>query len=255
LSAARKKGQSFDKLRIIGFRDANLSMKRFYTSAATAPVDNGHVMLLDGRAIKTPKRAQLIVPTPALAQAIAAEWDAQVGDIRPETMPLTGMANAAIDLIAPDPVAFAMPLAAYAESDLLCYRSHDKELAALEAAEWNPILAWAENLYGVEFALATGIVHVAQPDLTLARLRDVLLAFDPFGLAALAPLITIGGSLVVALALAEDAVDSDALWAAVNFDEYWQEQRWGVDADAVAARVAKQREWDAAVRFLGLLTP
>lgn len=230
-------------------------MKRFYTSATTTPVDNGHAILLDGRGIKTPKRAPLVVPTLALADALAAEWQAQGEEILPQTMPLTGMANAAIDLIAPDLVAFAMPLAAYGESDLLCYRSQDKELAALETAEWNPILAWAEARYGVEFVLATGIVHVAQSDETLAALRGALLAFDPFRLAALAPLITIGGSLVVALALTERAFDGDALWAAVNCDELWQEQRWGVDADAVATRALKQREWNAAVRFLRLLAP
>lgn len=228
-------------------------MKRFYTSVTTAPVDTGHAVLLDGRAIKTPKRAALVVPTPVLAQAIATEWEAQTEEVLPARMPLTGMANAAIDLIAPDPNAFAEPLAAYAESDLLCYRADDRELATLEAGSWNPILAWAEARYGVEFVLATGIVHVAQPDETLVRLRDALLAFDPFRLAALAPLITIGGSLVVALGLAERAFDGDALWATVNCDELWQEQRWGVDADAVAARALKQREWDAAVRFLGLL--
>lgn len=228
-------------------------MKRFYTSATAAPAEDGHAILLDGRAIKTPKRAPLVVPTLALAEAIAEEWEAQTDAIRPETMPLTGMANAAIDLIAPDPAAFALPLAAYAESDLLCYRADDRELAALEAAEWNPILVWAETRYEVEFVLATGIVHVAQPDETLAALREALLAFDPFRLAALSPLITIGGSLVVALALAERAFASDTLWPTVNCDELWQEQRWGVDADAVAARAVKQREWDAAVRFLGLL--
>lgn len=228
-------------------------MKRFYISATTAPADNGYAILLDGRAIKTPKRAALVVPTVALAEAIAAEWQAQDEEMLPQTMALTGMANAAIDLVAPDPDAFATPLAAYAESDLLCYRADDRELAALEAATWNPVLAWAEARYGVEFALATGIVHVAQPDETLAALRDALLALDPFRLAALSPLITIGGSLVVALALVERTLDGEALWAAVNIDELWQEQRWGVDADAVAARAAKQREWDAAVRFLGLL--
>lgn len=228
-------------------------MKRFYTTATVNPVDSGHAILLDGRPIKTPKRAPLVVPTPAIAAAIAAEWQAQVEEIKPATMPLTGMANAAIDLIAPDAPAFAHPLAAYAESDLLCYRADDRELLALEATAWNPILAWAEARYSVEFTLTTGIVHVAQPEPTLAALRDALLAHDPFSLAALAPLITIGGSLVVALALAERAFDSDALWAAVNCDELWQEQRWGADDEAIASRAAKQREWDAAARFLALL--
>ncbi len=230
-------------------------MKRFYTTATTAPSGNGHAIHLDGRPIKTPKRAALIVPTPALAAAIATEWQEQAEEIAPATMPLTGMANAAIDLIAPDAPAFASPLAAYAESDLLCYRADDRELAALEAAAWNPILAWAATRYGVEFSLTTGIVHVAQPAPTLTALSDALLAYDPFHLAALSPLITIGGSLVVALALAERAFDADALWAAVNCDELWQEQRWGSDAEAIASRTAKQREWDAAARFLGLLDP
>ncbi len=230
-------------------------MKRFYTTATTAPADTGHAILLDGRAIKTPKRAALIVPTAALATAIAAEWQAQVDEIKPAAMPLTGMANAAIDLIAPDALAFATPLAAYAESDLLCYRAHDSELLALEAAAWNPILAWAEARYGVEFVLATGIVHVAQPATTLAAFRNALVAHDPFHLAALSPLITIGGSLVVALALAERTFGGDALWAAVNCDEHWQEQRWGADDEAIASRAAKQREWDAAARFLALLDP
>lgn len=228
-------------------------MKRFYAAATTAPADGGYAVLLDGRPIKTPKRAALVVPTLTLATAIAAEWQAQVEDIEPATMPLTGMANAAIDLIAPDARAFAAPLAAYAESDLLCYRAHDSELLALEAAAWNPILAWAEARYSVEFTLTTGIVHVPQPASMLTALRDALLEHDPFHLAALSPLITIGGSLVVALALAEGAFDGDALWAAVNCDELWQEQRWGADAEAIAARAAKQREWDAAVRFLALL--
>lgn len=228
-------------------------MKRFYTTATAAPTDSGHAIHLDGRPIKTPKRATLVVPTSTLATAIAAEWQAQVDEIHPATMPLTGMANAAIDLIAPDAPAFASPLAAYAESDLLCYRADDRELAALEAAAWNPILAWAEARYGVEFTLTTGIVHVTQPALTLAALREALSTHDPFHLAALSPLITIGGSLVVALTLAERAFGGDALWAVVNCDELWQEQRWGADDEAIAARAAKQREWDAAVRFLELL--
>ena len=230
-------------------------MKRFYTTATTAPTDSGHAIHLDGRPIKTPKRAPLVVPTSALASAIAAEWQAQRDIIQPATMPLTGMANAAIDLIAPDAPTFATPLAAYGESDLLCYRADDRELAAHEAALWNPVLAWAEARYGIEFTLVTGIIHVAQPEATLAALHDALLAHDPFHLAALSPLITIGGSLVVALALAECAFDGDTLWAAVNCDELWQEQRWGTDDDAIAARAAKQREWDAAARFLELVTP
>lgn len=228
-------------------------MKRFYTAASTTPADAGYGILLDGRAIKTPKRAALVVPTAHLAEAIAAEWQEQGEDIRPDTMPLTGMANAAIDLISPDLVSFVSPLAAYADSDLLCYRAPDAALSAHEAALWNPILAWAEQRYAVEFLLVTGIMHQRQADATFTALGDAVMAYDAFRIAALSPLITIGGSLVAALALAERAFDRDTLWAAVNCNELWQEQKWGTDAEAIAARAAKKREWDAAARFLELL--
>ncbi len=228
-------------------------MKRFYRSAATTPADAGHAILLDGRPIKTPGRATLIVPTPALAESIASEWRAQGEDILPASMALTGLANAAIDLVAPDVGAFAAPLVAYGESDLLCYRSPDRELAADEAAAWNPILAWAEARYGIEFALAAGVMHVPQPAETVRALGQALRGQSPFTLAALSPIVTLGGSLVIALALAEQAFDASTLWGAAVLDELWQEARWGADADAVAARAHRQREWVAAARFLELL--
>lgn len=228
-------------------------MKRFYREVAVAPAEGGHGILLDGRPIRTPARAALAVPTDALAAAIAAEWGAQGETIAMQAMPLTGIANAAIDLVAPDPAAFATPLARYGESDLLCYRAPEADLAAEQARVWNPILEWAEQRFGVEFALAKGVMHVAQPVGTAEALDAALLALDPFRLASLAPIITIGGSLVVGLALVHGAFDSEALWQAVTLDERWQEERWGEDAEATAAREHKYREWQAAARFLSLL--
>ena len=228
-------------------------MKRFYKAVSTAAADHGIAIELDGRRIRTPKREHLIVPTAALANAIAAEWEAQGDEILPGTMPLTGMANAAIDLITPDSAAFAAPLAAYGESDLLCYRAPEADLAAAEAEAWNPILAWSEGRHGVEFNLVSGIIHQPQPPATIAALGEALRTHDPFRLAALSPLITIGGSLVVALALADQAFDSDTLWNAVTFDEIWQERRWGTDEEALKARANRHAEWQTATRFLSLL--
>lgn len=228
-------------------------MKRFYREVTVAPADAGHGVQLDGRAIRTPGRAVLAVPTAALAAAIAVEWEAQGDSIAPQTMPLTGMANAAIDLVAPDAGAFAAPLARYGESDLLCYRAPEADLAAEQARLWNPVLGWAEQWFGVEFALASGVMHVAQPAGTAERLGAALLALDPFRLAALSPIITIGGSLVAGLALAHGAFDSETLWQAVTLDERWQEERWGDDAEATAARERRHAEWQAASRFLSLL--
>lgn len=228
-------------------------MKRFYKGVSIAADDAGHAILLDGRPIRTPKRAQLVLPTSALADAVAAEWEAQGDDILPGTMPLTGIANAAIDWVAPDPVGFAAPLAAYAETDLLCYRAPEPPLARVEAEGWNPILAWAEAAHAVEFTLVTGIIHQPQPTATTAALRDALLGHDSFRLAALSPIITIGGSLVIALAHISGAFDSETLWQAVTLDERWQEEQWGSDDEALKQRARHHAEWQAASRFLSLL--
>jgi chaperone required for assembly of F1-ATPase len=228
-------------------------VKRFYREVTVAPSEGRSGVLLDGRPIRTPGRALLAVPSDALAAAIADEWEAQGESIAPHTMPLTGIANAAIDLVAPDPAAFTAPLALYGESDLFCYRAPEADLAAEEAKAWNAVLEWAETRFGVEFALASGVMHVAQPAGTAETLGNALLALDPFRLAALAPIVTIGGSLVAGLALVHGALDSEALWQAVTLDERWQEERWGEDADATAARERRHEEWQAAARFLTLL--
>lgn len=229
-------------------------MKRFWKEAAAVAQDGGWGIALDGRPVRTPARAPLVVESAALAGAIAAEWQAQGETIDPGSMPLTGLANAAIDLAAPDPAAFAAPIAAYAESDLLCYRDdRDAALQAEQAGAWNPLLAWAEARYGVEFALAQGVLPIDQPAATVAALQAALRAHDPFRLAALAPLVTIGGSLVAGLALAEEAFEAAPLWDAIALDELYQERRWGADSEAQKARARREADWHNAARFLALL--
>lgn len=229
-------------------------MKRFWKEAAAVPQDGGWGIALDGRPVRTPARAPLVVESAGLADAIAAEWQAQGETIAPASMPLTGLANAAIDLAAPDPAAFAAPIAAYAQSDLFCYRDdRDAALQAEQAGTWNPLLAWAEGRYGVEFALAQGVLPIDQPAATVAALQDAVRAHSPFRLAALAPLVTIGGSLVAGLALTEAAFEAAALWDAVALDELYQERRWGADGEAQKARARREADWHHAARFLELL--
>ena len=225
-------------------------MKRFWKQAE-ATADHG--IALDGRPVRTPGRVALILPTPALAAAVAAEWQA-VGDVvLPAAMPLTGLANAAIDRIAPDPQGFAAGLARYAESDLLCYRAESPdELVARQEAAWDPLLAWARGRYDVAFGTTAGIVHRAQPSATIARLGEAVAAHNAFALAALSPLVTLTGSLVVPLALAEGAFGADAAWAAAHVDEDWQAERWGADQQAADRRAERRREFDAALSFLAL---
>jgi len=229
-------------------------VKRFYREAAAAPGAGGVAVLLDGRPVRTPARAPLEVPTEALAEAIVAEWDAQGDKVDPRTMPLTGLANAALDRVAPERQAFAAGLARYGESDLLCYRADGpRPLAERQAAAWDPLLAWARRRYDVDFAVTAGIVHQPQPQATVERLAAAVAARDPFALAGLAPLVTISGSLVVALALAEGEIGLEQAWAAATVDEAWQAQQWGEDPLATEALANRRREFEAAWRFLTLL--
>ncbi|MEA3041302.1 MAG: hypothetical protein QOC65_791 [Sphingomonadales bacterium] len=229
-------------------------MKRFYREAAVRPGADGGEVLLDQRPVKTPARRALILPTAALAEAVAAEWNAQGEEVRPLTMPLTGLANAALDRVAPDKEAFAASLAQYGDSDLVCYRADGPaSLVARQAALWDPILAWARRRYDVDFEIVTGIIHRPQPPATLARLTHAVVTRDAFALAALAPLVTISGSLLIALALAEEAIDLDAAWAAAALDETWQAEQWGADAEATERFDARRAEFEAGDRFLRLL--
>lgn len=225
-------------------------MKRFY---AEVEVQDGAI-LLDRRPVRTPARAALALPTPALADAVAREWRAQDGTIEPRSMPMTGLANAAIDRVAPDPHRFAATLAVYGETDLLCYRAEaPDELVAAQAEAWDPLLEWAQRRYDVYFMVARGIVHVAQPPATVARLGEAVAARAAFALAALSPLVTIGGSLVVALAVAEGAIGADEAFDATHLDELWQARRWGEDPLALTAREARRDDFTAAAEFLALL--
>lgn len=226
-------------------------MRRFYK---TASVGADNLILLDGRPVKTPGRAPLAPPGASLAAAIADEWNEQGETIDPRAMPLTGLANAAIDRIAPARETFARGLAVYGESDLLCYRADaPAPLAARQKELWDPILDWARVRYDIAFAVTAGITHRPQPPETVARLAAAVGARDPFVLAGLSPLVTISGSLVVALALAEGAIGLDQAWAAASLDEQWQAEQWGEDKEAAGALAGRRAEFAAAARFLSLL--
>jgi chaperone required for assembly of F1-ATPase len=231
-------------------------MKRFYKNVSAEPEGDGLSIRLDGRPVRTPARALLVLPNATLGLAVAEEWRVQGEEIDPRSMPLTGLANAGIDRVAPDPARFAATLALYAETDLLCYRAEEPPpLVAREVAAWDPLLAWARARYDVAFELATGIVHRPQPEATVRRLATALSARDPFALAAMSPLVTIGGSLVTALAVAEGRIGAGEAFDATHVDELWQAEQWGEDALATQARDARRHDFLAAARFLSLLDP
>jgi chaperone required for assembly of F1-ATPase len=229
-------------------------VRRFYKEVAAVRHEAGWEIRLDGRPVKTPARAALALPSASLAEAVADEWRAQGDTIQPRTMPLTGLANAAIDRIAPDSAAFARGLAIYGESDLTCYRAEGPEpLVRRQAEAWDPLLAWARGRYDVDFEVTAGVMHRAQPPRPVEQVGRALAARDPFRLAALSPLITISGSALIGLSLDEGAIDLETAWAAATVDEAWQTQQWGEDSEATARLEARRAEFEAAYRLLTLL--
>ena len=228
-------------------------MKRFWQEVTVEPDGDGFGLKLDGRAVKTPKGLPLRLPSAGPAEAVADEWRAVTGELKPDKMPLTGLANAAVDLIAADPDGFADGLSLYAESDMLCYRAeHPAALVELQAARWQPVLDWAAARFDIGFSVTAGVVHLPQPAPTLARIAAAYRGFGPFQLAALSPLVTLSGSAVLPLALAHGALGEEAAWEASVLDETFQAAHWGEDALAAAGRAARRAQFMAAARFLQL---
>ena len=229
-------------------------MKRFWKEVAVAREDGGFGVTLDGRPVRTPARVPLLLPTERLADAVAAEWRDSLEEVDPRAMPLTGLANAAIDRVAPDPERFATDLGRYGESDLFAYRAEGPTtLVGRQAAAWDPLLQWARRRFDVDFAVTSGISFIAQPDDTVRRLAHAVASLNPFRLAALSPLVTIGGSLVAALSVVEEETTPEGAWEAVAVDESWQLEKWGEDAEARSALDNRRRDFLSAARFLSLL--
>jgi Chaperone required for the assembly of the mitochondrial F1-ATPase len=229
-------------------------MRRFWTEVAIEPAPQGHALRLDARPVRTPAKADLVVPTRALAEAVAEEWRAQGETVEPAAMPLTRAANAAIDRVTREREAVAELLAGYGETDLLCYRAPEPEtLAARQAEAWDPLLDWAAEAFGARLLPAEGVMFVAQDADALARLARAVAAHDPWELTALHDLVTLSGSLVIGLAVSHGALDEGDAWARSRIDEAWNEEKWGEDAEAAARTAAKRAEFAEAVRLLSLL--
>ena len=230
-------------------------MKRFWKVAEVVESDGGFGVTLDDRSVKTPARADLAVPTRQLAEAIVAEWNGCGDDVDPRAMPLTGLANAAIDRVAPDKAGFAAGIARYAESDLTCYRAEGPEtLVARQAESWDALQAWARRRYDVDFTCVSGVIHAPQPEETVRKLYHAVAALDAFHLAGLSPLVTIGGSLVAGLAVIEQMMPAEDVWEAVSLDDRWQLEQWGDDPEAGAMLDARRGEFLTAARFIDLLS-
>ena len=232
-------------------------IRRFYKTVGVGESDGAFVLTLDGRQARTPKKRPLAMPTPALAARLAAEWDGQGEAIKPADMPFTRLANAAIDGVADTMDSTRATLAAYAQSDLVCFRAEASgELIGAQALGYDPVLAFAEDRLGARFILGRGIIPVRQAPETLAKVRQ---AFDaiasPFALTALHTLVSMTGSALLGLSLWERAFDAEPVWRLAHIDEDHQIALWGVDDEAAARRALHKRDFDVAAEVIDALAP
>src|SRR5690606_31596167 len=224
-----------------------------WTTTAVEPVGDGWQLRLDDRALRTPGKLPLVLPTQALAQAVAAEWEAQQDVIAPATMPLTRAVNSAVEKVAPQFAGVAGMLAEYGGTDLLCYRAtHPAELAAQQATRWDPLLDWAAGELGAGLRVVRGVMPVAQDPQALARLRAPLDALSPWELTAVHDLVTIPGSLILGLAVLRGRLDAATAHGLSRIDDDHQAALWGRDAEADAAAAARLEAMLVAERLLRL---
>jgi chaperone required for assembly of F1-ATPase len=226
--------------------------KRFYKEAKAGPTEGGFAVLLDGRPVKTPSGKQLLFPTLEAATLSAFEYEAQTGEINPSKMPVTRLANTAVDGVADQVNEVLADIRLYASSDLVCYRSEGPEaLAELQALAWDPYIGWAKTVLGARFFLTQGVMPVEQPASSLDAIGEVLEKYaEPFKAACLHSMTTLTGSALVALAVANRQVTAEEGWRDAHVDEDWTISQWGADEAASLRRTNRWQEMEAAARLL-----
>lgn len=228
-------------------------MKRFYKTVSVDRQDGGYGVLLDGRGVRTPSKQAIAIPSRQVAEAVAEEWRAQEEDIDPASMPILRLVNTAIDIVSRNREEVVANLSGYGEADLLYYFADGPaDLLEAQVAAWRPVLDWAETEFAVKFTTNQGISYIRQDPNSLAALRRAVAAHDDMSLAAMNDLISISGSLLLALAHSHGALTVSALWEAARVDEAHQAARWGWDKEASQVAERRRREIEQAARFLAL---
>lgn len=226
------------------------ALKRFWKEANVARRDAGWAIELDGRPVRTPARTPLIVPTAALAEAIAWEWQDQDGQVQPARMSMTRSANSALDKVTPQRDEVVAYIAAYGATDLVCYRADRPDgLMTAQAEAWDPLLDWARSALAAPLVATAGILPVDQPEGSIRALRAEVEQRDAFALTALHDLVMLSGSLIIGLAAQSGVLPAQDLWDRSRIDEHWQEAQWGADAEAMEAAAAKRADFLLAARF------
>lgn len=227
--------------------------RRFYKQVAVTGTAAPFAIALDDRTLRTPLKRPLDLPTKVLAEALAAEWEAQAEKIQPHTMPFTKLANTALDRVATDKDRIIGEIVDFAGSDLVCYRAATPpDLVERQARIWQPVLDWARETFQGEFQATEGILHIAQPEASLAALREYLSTKSPWALTALHNLTTLTGSALLSAMACEKGILPAEAWLAAHVDEDYQIEQWGWDEEARHRRDFRKREFDTCLRFCEL---
>ena len=230
-------------------------MKRFYKEAAVTSGQDGHGVLLDGRPLRSPAKQVLLLPSADLAAAIAAEWGAQGEEIEPAAMPLTRLASTARDRMPAARAAMIAEVAGYLGTDMLCYRAASPiELIERQRDGWQPLLDWAEEVYGTRFVVTTSVLPVAQPEAAVQGLHAVVEGLEDWPLTGVHAATTTLGSVILALALWQGRVDAETVWRLSLLEELFEQERWGRDQEAERRQEVLRRDIEAAARFLASLS-
>lgn len=229
-------------------------MKRFWEEARAEECRDGWHVLLDMRPVRTPAGRAVVVPLRALAEEIVAEWEAQTEFVNPLSMPMTRYAATCLDRVAPELDTVAETIAAYGETDLLCYRADFPEaLVSRQNAAWDPMLEWASETFDAKLNVGAGVMHIAQPPQAVAALRREVIAHASWSLTALADLVTISGSLVLGLAVARERLGSAEAWRMSRIDEQWNVDQWGEDHDAAEQAARRESDFQNAARLISMV--
>jgi chaperone required for assembly of F1-ATPase len=229
-------------------------MNKFYNEVSVKANEDGHQILLDGRGVKTPAKNLLVVPTESLANAIAHEWDEQVDKVLPDTMPLTRLANTAIDRVRDNLMHVVDEISAFGGSDLICYRaSSPPDLQARQKKLWNPYIVWARKIIQIELVVTEGVMPIKQNEDTLDFLKAYVMNGDEFSLSGLHTLVSITGSLIIGLAIMNGAVSPEKGWKACNVDNDFQKEQWGEDDEATEKMLEKQAMLLSAAHYMETL--
>ena len=229
-------------------------MKRFYKKVEVSSIDLGFRITLDDKALLSPGKTKLVVPSKALANAIADEWRNQEDQIIPSTMPFMVLSSTAVDRVRPRSDDTIDEILSFLETDLLCYRAQEPDALVREQNEvWQPLLNWCEGLIGSAFNVTSGIMPVSQVPTLVPSARKILRSYNDFELLGLHQFTSISGSAVIGLALSENHIELEAAYQAAFIDDYFQINNWGEDADASLRIANRRREMLEIKEFLDLL--